>query len=108
MPCGRSAGTGLLTAEGKVPCSELSGDELPPTHPVQAPLQEAQQDTDRVHVDTHVLERARPDLGGQQDVQTLQGQVAQQVHGVAERVEEERREHTMSGVFVHSSLAMQE
>lgn len=71
------------------------GRSSPSTHPVQAPLQEVQEDADRIHVDAHVLQRARPHFGSQEHIQTLEGQVAQQVDCVAARVKEKRSEHTV-------------
>lgn len=53
------------------------------THPVKAMIQEIQQNIDCIHVDSHIFKRAWMHLGDQQDIQTLERQIAQQIDGVA-------------------------
>lgn len=59
----------------------------PSPHLVQTLLQEAEENTNHIHVGSQELQGAFAWLQGKEDIQTLKGQVPQEVH----RVPEDRR-----------------
>lgn len=56
----------------------------PSAHLVQTLLQEAEEDMNHIHVRSQELQGAFAWLQGKEDIQTLEGQVPQEVHCVAE------------------------
>lgn len=74
------------------------------SYPLQPFLCEIQQHVDSIHVDPHILNGALLHFGHQQNIQTGQRKVTQQIHCVAEERRKMRRKHSHSAVMISCSV----